>query len=236
MTKTRLDDAVLVVMAKAPRAGQVKTRLTPPLAPELAAALYRCMLIDTVRTMRATGLPAAAVVSPADAADVAAIVGPDVEVVVQHGRGLADALTFVFAAFGARGRTRVVALDSDSPTLPEHHVRVALALLGDHDVVLGPTSDGGYYLVGARQPQPDLFVPSALGTTSALAAIESTAAGLGLTSARTAEWYDVDTARDLVRLSRELRQDPSRAPATAALLAAWRADGCALDELERATG
>ncbi len=216
--------AILVVMAKAPRGGQVKTRLTPPLAPDEAAALYGCMLSDTVRMARATGLATAAVVPAHDVSEVAAVVGPEVEVVAQAGRGLADALVSVFTVFAARGCRRIVAIDSDSPTLPETHLRSAYAALDRHDVVLGPTSDGGYYLVGARRLHDGLFAPSALGTASALQAIEHSAARSGLTCARTADWYDVDIAADLPRLVRELRDAPGRAPATAALLASWRHD------------
>ncbi len=216
--------AVVVVMAKAPHGGRVKTRLTPPFTPEEAAALYGCMLRDTVRMARASGLPIAAVVPAHEAAEVAAIVGPEVEVVAQPGRGLAEALTFTFTAFAARGCQRIVAIDSDSPTLPAAHLVTAVEALDRHEVVLGPTSDGGYYLVGARQPHAALFAPSALSTTSALQAIEHSARTLGLSCARTVDWYDVDVAADLPRLVGELLDDPGRAPATAALLEAWRSD------------
>jgi rSAM/selenodomain-associated transferase 1 len=211
-------------MAKAPRAGHVKTRLTPPLAPEQACALYRSMLTDTVRLSREAGVDVAAMVPSSDSVDVAAIVGSGVDVVAQVGRGLADALAFVFETFAARGYARIAAIDSDSPTLPPPHLRDAFALLDRHDVVLGPTPDGGYYLVGAQRPQPGLFAPSDLGTSSALQAVEHAAAARRLSCARAAEWYDVDTAGDLPRLNRDLLDDPARAPATAALLASWRRD------------
>lgn len=215
---------MLVIMAKAPQPGRVKTRMTPPLAPQRAAQLYAGMLIDTVRLSRAAGADVAAMVPPSDAAEVAALLGPWVEVVAQSGRGLADALTAVFETFAARGITRIVAVDSDSPTLPPAQLIQAFDLLDSCEVVLGPTPDGGYYLVGARRPHPGLFAPSTTGTPSALQAVQETAAALGLGCALAAEWYDVDTALDLLRLSRDLRDDPDKAPATAALLASWTAD------------
>ncbi len=211
-------------MAKAPHPGRVKTRMTPPLTPQRAAELYASMLIDTVRLSRAAGVDVAAMVPPADAAEIAALLEPGVEVVAQPGCGLADALTAVFETFAARGITRVVAVDSDSPTLPPAQLIHAFDLLDSCEVVLGPTPDGGYYLVGARRPHPGLFAPSTTGTPSALQAVQQAAAALGLGCALAAECYDVDTASDLLRLSRELRDDPDKAPATARLLASWDAD------------
>lgn len=218
------DRRVLVIMAKAPQPGRVKTRMTPPLAPERAAALYSSMLTDTVRLARAAAVDVAAMVPASDAVEVAAFLGPGVEVVVQSGRGLADALTAVFETFAARGITRIVAVDSDSPTLPPAQLIQAFDLLDSCEVVLGPTPDGGYYLVGARRPHPELFAPSTTGTPSARQAVQEAAAALGLGCALADEWYDVDTANDLRRLSRDLQDDPDKAPATARLLASWAVD------------
>ncbi|MEP6593162.1 MAG: TIGR04282 family arsenosugar biosynthesis glycosyltransferase [Acidobacteriota bacterium] len=215
---------MLVIMAKAPQPGRVKTRMTPPLTPQRAAELYSSMLADTVRLAHGAGVRVAAMVPPSDAAEVAALLKPGVEVVAQSGHGLADALSTVFEAFAARGVTRIVAVDSDSPTLPPRQLLAAFDLLERHEVVLGPTPDGGYYLVGARGSHPGLFASSTTGTPSALQAVQHAASALGLDSALAAEWYDVDTASDLARLSRDLRDDPDTAPATAALLSSWAAD------------
>ncbi len=211
-------------MAKAPQPGRVKTRMTPPLTPQRAAELYRSMLTDTVRLARYAGIDVAAMVPASDAAEVAAFLEPGVEVVAQSGRGLADALTAVFDTFAARGITRIVAVDSDSPTLPRQQLLAAFDLLDTCEVVLGPTPDGGYYLVGARQPHPGLFAPSTTGTPSARRAVEEAAAALGLSCSLADEWYDVDSAGDLLRLNGDLQDDPAKAPATAALLASWAAD------------
>jgi rSAM/selenodomain-associated transferase 1 len=212
-------------MAKAPRPGKVKTRLTPPCSPEEAAALYRGMLVDTVRLARGVGVATALMVPAPDVAEVAAIVGPDLEIVPQEGRGLAAALTFVFAHFAARGSSRIVALDSDSPTLPPEQIHAAFTLLDGYEVAIGPTEDGGYYLVGARGAHDALFASPTIGTASALDALEAAAAALGLTSGRTLEWYDVDTAQDLARLERDLESNPTAAPETAALIDAFRKEG-----------
>jgi len=109
----------------------------------------------------------------------------------------------------------------------------AFELLETNDVVMGPTEDGGYYLVGASAIHRRLFDPASLGTGNAGDALLRNARALGLSMAFTEDWYDVDVPEDLRRLAEELRIEPSRAPRTAALLASWRPDSDAHDD-ERA--
>jgi hypothetical protein len=127
----------------------------------------------------------------------------------------------VFEHFVPRFR-RVVAVDSDSPHLPAAILRSAFELLETNELVVGPTEDGGYYLVGASSMHPRLFDPATLGTGNARDALLGKARALGLSVALTQVWYDVDVPADLSRLAAELRLDPARAPCTAALLASWR--------------
>jgi glycosyltransferase A (GT-A) superfamily protein (DUF2064 family) len=96
--------------------------------------------------------------------------------------------------------------------------------------VVGPTEDGGYYLVGASAMHPPLFHPAPLGTGNARDALLENARALGLSVAFTEAWYDVDLPADLRRLAAELRIEPARAPRTAALLASWRPDSDAHDD------
>src|SRR4029077_20968208 len=117
---------------------------------------------------------------------------------------------------------RVVAIDSDSPHLPLAIVESAFEHLETHDVVVGPTEDGGYYLVGASAMHPRIFDAAPLGTRNARDALLENARALGLSVAFTEPWYDVDLPADLRRLAAELRIDRARAPLTAALLASWR--------------
>src|SRR6202030_4758406 len=91
-----------------------------------------------------------------------------VGVVAQKGEGLAAGLTSVFAHFAVPGRQRVVAFNSDSPHLPASVLGSAFETLSGHDVVVGPTQDGGYYLVGAKAAPPALFDGDRMGTSSAL--------------------------------------------------------------------
>jgi len=113
----------------------------------------------------------------------------------------------------------VVALDGDSPQIPSQRLEQAFHLLDSADVVVGPTIDGGYYLVGTGASEARLFEQHRLGTGSALDSLIATARTLNLKVALTETAYDVDKPDDLARLSRELDLFPSRAPRTARWLA-----------------
>jgi glycosyltransferase A (GT-A) superfamily protein (DUF2064 family) len=142
-----------------------------------------------------------------------------IEIVGQSGEGLAAGLVSAFRTFIDRGYRRVIAIDGDSPQLPPETVNQAFQLLDRADVVVGPTIDGGYYLIGSTTVQAELFDTQRMGTGSALDSLMANAHDLGLRLAFTEPAYDVDDAEDLVRLARELHQLPHRAPQTAAWLA-----------------
>ena len=212
----------VVIMAKAPREGFVKTRLTGAYPAREVARLSECMLLDTLALVQTLPRLHIAVMCPAgDVAEIQGCLPAGVQVVGQRGQGLATGLASVFERFLPDFR-RVMAVDSDSPHLPAARLRSALDLLETHEVVVGPTEDGGYYLVGASATHPDLFELAPLGTDSARDALLENARKLGLSVALTEAFYDVDVPADLRRLAVELRNEPARAPRTAALLASWR--------------
>ena len=214
----------VVVMAKAPREGFVKTRLTGAYPARDVVQLSECMLRDTVALIQTLAGVHLAVMCPVDdVAEIATRLPGGVQVVGQHGKGLAAALASVFETFVPDFR-RVVAVDSDSPHLPPAILHSAFELLEANALVVGPTEDGGYHLVGASAIHPHLFDPAPLGTNDAREALLSNARALGLSVAFTESCYDVDLPSDLRRLAAELRLDPTRAPRTAALLASWRLD------------
>jgi uncharacterized protein len=105
-------------------------------------------------------------------------------------------------------------------------------VLTGHDVVVGPTNDGGYYLVGAKAAHPTLFDGDGMGTESALEALLARARGLRLSIGFTDPFYDIDVEGDLTRLAEELRLAPARAPRTAVWLKQW---GQALAQLRTGT-
>ena len=211
-------ERALIIMAKAPRVGHVKTRLAAVLPADAVVGLYRCLIEDTLDLARSVPTDALAIVCPAsDVGDLASWL-PAIEIVGQQGDGLAAGLVSAFRTFVAKGYRRVVALDGDSPQLPPDTLENAFRLLDGADVVVGPTMDGGYYLVGSATSQVDLFNSQRMGTGSAFDSLMASARALGLRVALTETGYDVDEAEDLTRLARELRLFPHRAPRTAAWL------------------
>ena len=155
---SRSGDCTLVIMAKAPKPGVVKTRLAQSLPLEAVVELYRCLLDDTIALAKSLDGVDVAIMCPApDVKDLSRAVGGSIPVVAQSGDGLAAGLTSVFAHFAAAGRQRVVAFNSDSPHLPASVLVSAFRALGESDVVVGPTHDGGYYFVGATASHPGLF-------------------------------------------------------------------------------
>ncbi len=218
-THSAINDCTLVIMAKAPRPGAVKTRLSASLPPDAILGLYRCLLEDTLALAQSLEGVETAMMSPAgDVEALSRIAGHGVRVVAQTGNGLAAALTGVFEHFAGGGR-RVVAFNSDSPHLPLPTLQQAFDALTSCDLVVGPTHDGGYYLVGATAHHPGLFASAALGTTSALDMLLARAASLKLSVRFTDPFYDIDVPADLTRLMEELRVSPERAPRTAGWLA-----------------
>jgi rSAM/selenodomain-associated transferase 1 len=215
-------DCTLVIMAKAARPGSVKTRLAACLPSDAVIELYRCLLEDTMALARSLDGVATAIMSPA--ADVEALrqmANGTVQVVAQKGAGLAAGLESVFEHFSANGGRRTVAFNSDTPHLPLPVLREAFDALGSRDLVVGPTHDGGYYLVGAKAPHPGLFAANAMGTASALETLLARAHKLGLSVHSTDVFYDIDVPADLNRLAEEMRLAPERAPRTARWLAEW---------------
>lgn len=200
----------------------VKTRLSQCLPTPAVTALYRCLLEDTVALAKSLNGVDLALVCPAtDADELAHFVGDDVRIVAQTGDGLAAALTSVFRHFTETGRRRVVAFNSDSPHLAQSVLNTAFEMLNAHDVVIGPTHDGGYYLVGAKAAYPSLFEGDGMGTKSALDRLLTRTNTLQLSTGFTEPFYDIDVADDLTQLSQELRLAPEKAPRTAAWLREW---------------
>ena len=225
-------DRVLVIMAKAPRLGEVKTRLVPSLSPAAVTAFYCCLLDDTLALARSLGDVEVAIMCPdTDVNELAQLAGSEASVVAQKGEGLAAGLTSVFADFAPdrqredhqsdAHQRRIIAFNSDSPHLPRSVLEGAFQTLAAHDVVVGPTHDGGYYLVGSKASHPTLFAHDGMGTSSALERLLSRARDLELSVGFADPFYDIDVADDFTRLAEELRQAPARAPRTAAWLKEW---------------
>ncbi len=196
------------IFSKHPSPGRVKTRLSPPLRPEEAAALAEGMLRDTVeRCLLSSAFATTLLFTPAEEEAWFRAAFPGLsDFRPQRGEGLAERLARGFEELLAEtpGRT-VVAIGSDQPlVLPERIAEAHAALERGADLVLGPDLGGGYYLVGLSVSRPELFLEIEMGTTGMYAATLGLARELGLAVERLAPAYDVDVERDLVRLRADL--------------------------------
>ena len=220
--RSSVSDRVLVIMAKAPRPGEVKTRLAHSLSIEAVTEFYRCLLDDTLALARSLkDVEVAIMCRDVDVNELAQLASSKVSVVAQKGDGLAAGLISVFAHFAEDHQRLIIAFNSDSPHLPRSVLEDAFETLVAHDVVVGPTHDGGYYLVGAKASHPTLFANDGMGTSSALERLLARARSLKLSVGLADSFYDIDVADDLTRLAQELRLAPARAPRTAAWLKEW---------------
>lgn len=189
----------LLVFVKAPRPGAVKTRLAAALGMNAAAELYRAIAGEEIRRTvpRAGEYARTFFIDPADADDEIARWLPGETLVPQQGRDLGERMANAFAAAFADGARRVALIGSDVPSCGREHVAEALHALDDHDLALGPTHDGGYYLVALDRPRPELFRGIPWSTPSVLPATAERAGALGLTVRMLDPLRDIDTMEDV---------------------------------------
>jgi rSAM/selenodomain-associated transferase 1 len=209
------DRRVLGLFAKAPVPGQVKTRLSPPLSPEDCASLYEAMLLDVIgQHARESACELALWYWPPEARSWFELHVPGAfELRPQRGSTLGARLAFAFREHAARGCGRIVVRGTDSPTLPLARVAEAFEALDRVDLVLCPDRDGGYNLVGLRQPCDALFEIE-LSTGTVLEQTRSRAERLGLRTLALPAHHDVDRYGDLERIRSELT--PALTPRTLA--------------------
>ncbi len=199
---------VIVVMGKAPEPGAVKTRLIPPLDPEQAAQLYGAFLRDTLLTALAVRDAQVILVHPPtnDLSLLDPIVPLGVTRVEDFGTDLGDSMNWAFQYCFDRDALHVVLIGSDLPTLPEEILETAFDRLENHssDVVLGPSIDGGYYLIGLRSVQPDLFTGIIWSGSRVLDDTLAQSRRTGRHTTVLLPWHDIDRPADLEPLRQEL--------------------------------
>ncbi len=210
----RSKQCALAVMAKAPRPGKVKTRLSPPLTLEQTAALNICFLRDTTRNIAEVAAPgdAAGMVCYTPVGDEAAFDGilpAGFVLIPQRGDAFGERLLAAAEDILACGFGAVCLIDSDSPTLPATALQdavVELARPGDR-VVLGPSDDGGYYLIGLKQAHAAPFERITWSTASVYPETVERVREAGIELVELPLWYDVDDAATLAVLERELLEN-----------------------------
>jgi len=207
----------LIVVAKRPAPGQTKTRLTPLLSAAQAAQLYECFLRDTLDLMRAVpDVRRAVAYLPIDERGYFAHLAPDFDLIPQEGADLGARLDQALTHYLTNGCDHAVIMNSDGPTLPIAYLRQAFTeLAAGAEVVLGPSADGGYYLIGLSQSAPRLLREVRMSTSHVLADTLALAREEQLRVVLLPAWYDVDDATSLLRLIAELSMTPvSVAPHT----------------------
>jgi uncharacterized protein len=203
---------VVVIMAKAPVPGQVKTRLSPCLSPRQAAELYALFVQDTLEEMSKVQGQLSEGVSVLCALAVAlesgeakgtfkSILPASMLLLSQDGQDLGERIINIFNRLFAQGFDQVHIIGSDIPDMPHHLVKDSIRLLSvpETDLLLGPCADGGYYLVGLKRQMPELFRGIPWSTDRVLEATLSRADALGLSHSLLRECRDIDTSGDLLQ-------------------------------------
>jgi rSAM/selenodomain-associated transferase 1 len=208
---TRAGQCALAVMAKAPRPGRVKTRLSPPLTLEESAAINICFLRDTTENIAAVSMSGetAGIISYTPVGDEALfddLLPADFALIPQRGDGFGERLLATAEDLLGCGYGAVCLIDSDSPTVPAAAFEQAVAELersGDR-IVLGPSHDGGYYLIGLKRAHPELFEAISWSTSAVFEETVAAAQAARLEVVTLPLWYDVDDAATLAVLRGEL--------------------------------
>ncbi|MFQ5598773.1 MAG: TIGR04282 family arsenosugar biosynthesis glycosyltransferase [Nitrospiria bacterium] len=203
---------LLIIFAKAPEPGQVKTRLSPYISKRNAAKLYEAFMIDTL---------AFTVHIPADRA-LACSPNPDhpffsrckanhpLRTFAQQGTNLGARMKHAFEWGYSKAFEKVILIGSDAPTLPTAFIRDAFDCLSRRDVVLGPSLDGGYYLIGAKTPLPDIFSHQDWSSERVLRNTLKKLNDEKQSYELLPFWYDIDRPDDLFFLIEHLKYQSCR--------------------------
>jgi rSAM/selenodomain-associated transferase 1 len=210
---------VLCILAKAPRPGEVKTRLAPAVGEAGAATLARAFFDDTLALTRRMARARLALAMAGDATPLG--LPADLEVWPQAPGDLGERMERALARALTIG-DRVLLIGADSPGLPRAYLEAAFTLLSSHDAVLGPADDGGFYLLGLDRCEPGLLSGLPWSQSDALLRTEARLRATGRTVGHAPPWFDVDELDDLLLLSGLIARGAVDAPATARALASMR--------------
>ncbi len=208
LNNNKQDSGITIgVMAKYPEEGKVKTRLVPPLTYSQATGLYEAVLLDTIETISKLDVCYKKVIfyyPENEGTYFNDITGPDWLVIPQSGKDLKERLKNAFLEFEEH-RSPVMIIGSDSPVLPGQYLIDSASLLSDNDIVLGPTEDGGFYLIAIRDISGSfiegIFENIRWSTSYALSDIVENIKIVNKKFALGSKWYDIDTHKDIERLT-----------------------------------
>ena len=204
---------VLCMFARAPLPGRCKSRLAAKIGADDAARLYEAMLLDTLTNLSAithTRRVLLAAPEHGGVATLSALAPPGWEVVPQHTGDLTARLLDAFTQLGGAGKP-VVCVGSDAPFVPVDALQIALAD-DQHDVIVGPTRDGGYWAIGMRRPIRELLDDMPWSSDRVTAETLRRSQKLGLDVRLLPESFDVDEETDIPELARAAAARPGAAP------------------------
>lgn len=209
----------IIIMAKAPLAGTVKTRLQPFLSAEQCAQLAACFLRDTINKAKTLKIQLIIAYSPAGEIDYFRRWADEkTSFVEQKGGDLGEKMFSAFQFAFARKTEALVMIGTDSPTFPAGFIEQAFELLEtDSDAVLGKTEDGGFYLLGLRKLDEKIFEAVEWSSPKAFEQVRANIMNLSWRPSEVPRWYDIDEAKDLEQLKNEFlnnKNAPRRAPQT----------------------
>ena len=204
----------LVVFSKTPVIGQVKTRLVPPLTDDQALHLYRALLQDTLVLCSSFATQEVGLFLSLTGEAPASLLPPSLRsrfaLLQQEGADLGERLAHCFATLHGKGFTRIAVVGADAPLMRRDEIVDAFHLLGGYDLILGPTEDGGYFLVATTRPLPEIFEAIDWGTDVVLQQTLDRAQAAGVAFALLPEGRDVDRIQDLRAVWETMRRRKKR--------------------------
>ncbi len=210
------DKSAILLFIKAPVRGQVKSRLAAVIGDETALELYKNFILDIIDSVKKTGYPFRACYYPPDAgAEVSSWLAGQYHIMPQQGGDLGERMENAFIRCFSEGFERAILIGSDLPDLTPAVLQEAMASLAENDVVIGPASDGGYYLIGFHKHtlMPRMFQGIPWSTETVFQETMAILQNSALSVHQAPKWNDVDTLEDLRALckrSKDTEFDKSR--------------------------
>jgi uncharacterized protein len=197
-----MKSGVVILFLRYPERGKVKTRLAQDIGDDLAYDLYVCFIRDALGAVRDVDADLIIVGTGSTGKGPAGIFGRSVRL-LQHGRDLGARMYHAFADVFSRGYSRAIMIGSDCPGLPAGYISQALLELESHDVVLGPTRDGGYYLIAFKEDslREDIFHGIVWSTSRVFVETMSRIEDAALSVSILPQWEDIDELDDLRRFA-----------------------------------
>lgn len=193
-------ESIILLFIKAPVRGQVKSRLAAAIGEEAALELYKNFILDSIDTVKTTGYPFRICYYPPDAGPaVSSWLAGHYCLMPQQGNDLGERMENAFIRCFSEGFERAILIGSDLPDLAPAVLQEAMASLAEHDVVIGPASDGGYYLIGFHKNTlvPQVFHGMPWSTETVFQKTTAILKNSAFSIAQAPKWNDVDTVEDL---------------------------------------